>query len=275
MATDLNYTATEFYVEGLETFSTKALPLDKFSTKFELGEVKGSTISVPLFDASSQEWNAANGYRPSGSIEEVSVPVTLIHTTNAVDVGQASSNPAAYLPSFYAKALKEHSGKIAEKALADITSFTQKVGVPSASFGYNIVGSGQGYLDGQNSNGSRIVLTKGLWNSALSPKTTDNLSLSVMDYEFEGKYRAPLPATVGSAMIDAGAYAIAAGYPSDPLRGTSALIAERDIVTDEGIPVHHKIFADAVGGKLYSTFQTVIGGKVALANGGYLVTGVA
>lgn len=272
----VNYSATEYYDKGLVSFSKAVLPLDGYSTKFEQNEVSASTISVPLFDSTAQIFSSSVGYMSSGSISEVSVPVSHVFVSNSIDVSQASSNPAAYLPSFYEKQMKELAGAITERALGDVASYTNKVHVPSASFGFNVVKSGQGVLDAANAGNDRVILTRGLWNSALSPNSVDGTRVTVEDYGFGGKYRAPLTGVVGAAMFAPASYAVAVGLPTDPLKGTNALVSEQNLVDPEtNIPMRHKVFADATKGKLFSVFETIVGGKVAIAGGGYLVTGAA
>ena len=276
MATLIDYSAVSYYDKGISSFSKALLPLEKFSTKFEQDEVNSSTISVPIYDATVQVYDAVNGYVPTGSITECQVPLTHVHVTNAVDVSQASKNPAATLGSFYNKQLSELAGGILEKALSGVSAYTAKVNVPSASFTFNVIKSGQGLLDSGNANGDRVVLTAGLWNSALSPSSSDGTKVSVQDYGFTDKMRAPLPATIGAACIAAPSYAVAIGLPTNPLKGTNALIAENVITDPEtNITVLHTVYGDATRKRIYSTFEAMVGGKVAINNGGYLVTGAA
>ncbi|MBC2602079.1 P22 phage major capsid protein family protein [Puniceicoccus vermicola] len=264
------YTNTEFFDKGLSAFAGEMSFIEGFSTKFEVSDIAGSSVSVPLIDAGSAGVFSGVYQNDSDTMTEIDVGVTHVYKKFSVNVTEASTNAAATLENLYVSNMRSFAAKVSETILADVANYTDAVtGLSVGSFDFDDVKSASIELD---DNGvpmaNRSLVLSPSFNTALLPSTSDNLKLTPEDYGFASYRNAYLPSGVHGIATHAGSYACAVALPKNPLIGSSALIDHEVIIEPTlGIPVQMLVYGEPNGGKISAVFEALVGGKVAQDKG--------
>jgi len=273
MATTIDYSFTEYYKEGIKTFSAYMAPLNKISNLIANG-VEGSAVRVPIVDANAQDWDSSTGFVPSGSMTYVDVPLEQVHSTVAIPNFTFGENPAASLgaaSAFYNKQLEALGVKVLQKIFSGSAAFTNSVSVSGSTFGLADVRTAKAALDVTFAPlTGRVLITQGVFSTGVTPKTSDTVVIKPSDYGFE-HYQSVLPTSIGALALSPIGYA---SVLSMPVVGNNSLGSAKFTpisIGNTGITVMHKTFRDEKLDVEYSSFYIKCGGKVGLQSAGYKI----